>query len=369
LQSRRSTPRWDPLGRRGYSQAPGAANPTYMYYDDGGNPILEWSSVTQRRYVPSGIGDTPVVWYEGADESTPRWLHNDGLGSPLAYSDASGIASTPMGYDAYGLQPSWTAAGRYTYTGQTTAFTNQLIDYKARMYDPNLGRFLEPDPIGQAGGVNIYAYVGNDPLNFLDPSGEDCLPGGNTSCPTDVHEIVVVANRTPPGQSFLVWRPVTDPVLAQIQQIEIPTPVAEITVMAAKRKQCSDDPRQSGEVHILGVDGTGTGGVGFSVGAGAFYTDRGDIGVYFTRGLAGGPPGVSGTIVAGFSNSLAAFQGPSEGATLSGGEELVCAATVTTNASGHTFTVGGGVGGGVPVNLQYLHVTTSVASTNLSGGC
>jgi len=41
----------------------------------------------------------------------------------------------------------------------------------ARYYDPRLGRFLQPDPIGQAGGVNLYAYVGNDPLNLTDPSG------------------------------------------------------------------------------------------------------------------------------------------------------------------------------------------------------
>jgi len=41
----------------------------------------------------------------------------------------------------------------------------------ARYYDPRLGRFLQPDPIGQAGGVNLYAYVGNDPLNGTDPSG------------------------------------------------------------------------------------------------------------------------------------------------------------------------------------------------------
>jgi len=42
---------------------------------------------------------------------------------------------------------------------------------RARYYDPDLGRFLSEDPIGISGGLNLYAYAGNDPVNLWDPSG------------------------------------------------------------------------------------------------------------------------------------------------------------------------------------------------------
>jgi RHS repeat-associated protein len=42
-----------------------------------------------------------------------------------------------------------------------------------RFYDPEIGRFISPDPIGTAGGLNIYQYCHNDPVNFVDLSGFD----------------------------------------------------------------------------------------------------------------------------------------------------------------------------------------------------
>jgi RHS repeat-associated protein len=91
-------------------------------------------------------------------------------GSVIASLDASSGTLSKAGYQPYG--ESGSTAGTFRYTGaRIDAETNGLYDFRARMYSPILGRFLQTDPIGSAGGINLYAYVGNDPLNLLDLYG------------------------------------------------------------------------------------------------------------------------------------------------------------------------------------------------------
>ena len=73
-------------------------------------------------------------------------------------------------YDEYGI-PQSTNAGRFQYTGQAWIAELGMYYYKARIYSPTLGRFLQTDPIGYDGGVNLYTYVDGDPVNGIDPDG------------------------------------------------------------------------------------------------------------------------------------------------------------------------------------------------------
>src|SRR5439155_15942327 len=91
-------------------------------------------------------------------------------GSVIASLDSATATLTKIGYQPYGKSASVTAP--FGYTGQRIdTETNGLYYYRARHYSPAWGRFMQPDPIGYLGGINLYAYVSNDPLNLIDPIG------------------------------------------------------------------------------------------------------------------------------------------------------------------------------------------------------
>ena len=164
-----STYRYDGLGRRIEKVANGQ---TKRYIYDGEDILLEYdgSNVLQARYTHGPGIDEPIAVTKGG---STFFYHQDGLGSVTDLTDATGATAKSYSYDAYGniLESPGTLEQPYTYTGRELDAESSLYYYRARYYDSSTGRFLQKDPIGMEGGLNLYRYVENNPANWIDSIG------------------------------------------------------------------------------------------------------------------------------------------------------------------------------------------------------
>jgi RHS repeat-associated protein len=146
------------------------------------------------RYVNDVAAPLPQVLRESADQRVSEYLyglgmigsydsgnwayhHPDGLGSVRQLSDGDGQVTLAQAYTPFGapLTQAGTPQGSFGFAGEQHDPAAGLTFLRARYYDPSTGRFLTRDPYPAYASVpstlHRYAYVGNNPVNWVDPSG------------------------------------------------------------------------------------------------------------------------------------------------------------------------------------------------------
>ncbi len=160
--------KYDYLGRR-FSKTVNSVTSTYIY--EGQNLIAERGAATVDYVFGSGI-DEPLALTSGGSSYD---YSIDGLGSISAMTTTTGTLSRTYTYDAWGIIAAQTGsfANPFTYTARESSEVG-LMYYRARYYNPGIGRFVSEDPMRWKGGTNWFSYVFSNSLYFIDPWG---LPG------------------------------------------------------------------------------------------------------------------------------------------------------------------------------------------------
>jgi RHS repeat-associated protein len=166
--------------------------PRHYLYDAAGELVMESHGVTGevlKHYIRVG-GQLLAILSQGRNATgqptaaSLYYVHSDHLGTPQALTDQSGQVVWSIAYDPFGQATvNEDPDGDGTSIEFNLRFPGQYYDKYSgvnynyyRDYDPSTGRYIQSDPIGLAGGLNTYGYVGGNPINYYDPFGLAKLP-------------------------------------------------------------------------------------------------------------------------------------------------------------------------------------------------
>ena len=204
---------YDPEGRLAKYSTNGGTNYTTFLYD-GVNLIGEYDSAgtMQRRYVHGPGTDQPLIQFNSAAVGTlsaVSYIYTNYQGSVVALADSAGYVTDYYKYGPYGeprnaYNTENFYGSRFRYTGQIALPEAKLYYYKARVYDPKYGRFLQTDPIGSKDDLDLYAFVAGDPINGVDPTGEALVfaPGSNDTFKAQFGEMIKYLNQNGEAGTF-----------------------------------------------------------------------------------------------------------------------------------------------------------------------
>ncbi len=178
--------------------APTTGNRTYYIYDGSDVSTMIVHNGTwwvQARFVTGGVDQPLAGWFQTTAGSGAENLSliNDYQGSTRAAMKPDGTRedyATGVNRNAFGTQEAASGTGgsynvQAGFGGASTPNSTGGFTYlRNRWYDPTTGRFLTQDPIGLAGGVNLYAYAGGNPVAFNDPFGL-CPDPNDPNCPKE----------------------------------------------------------------------------------------------------------------------------------------------------------------------------------------
>lgn len=217
---------YDPLGYR-VSKTDSQGNKTYLLEGEHLEAVYSGLQL-QAKYMRGGVIDEVVNAYQY--DTSGNWInttyHHDPQTSVIGLSGHNGDVYNLTAYAPFGEteEEAGPVKNFLKYTGREQDQDSGLYQYRARYYDPSIGRFISEDPKGFAGsGVNFYAYVGNNPVNGNDPTGR---------------EIVI-----PPGPDQAALVTLTENTLAMMQQTSVGqqvlnfvlAPAVSVTVQAGPK--------------------------------------------------------------------------------------------------------------------------------------